>query len=331
MTYQEFCSSFLTRLTEKKALGVKPGEIQFYPEGLSDGDEGYDEQFVRETNLRYNQTESGVLIGDYVTVTKTKSEKLSQVSRFSLEELYDRQEEEGWDSVWRYVQGSIKAAGEMLETGVLEQMQNYELIRDKLLIRPIYFSDCRRELKEYVYERYGDVALVLYLTVYDGENGLGTIKVPRTTVDGWRLPRKRVWEDAMLNTYVTAPPRLYLDPMDCVGAPYEKGEFMSENSGIQMLSPERAPLLTTTRKLNGAIAMFYPGVKERLAKLSGGSYYVAFTSVHEACIHPAGSILPIRILRSLKHLNRTCGEEERLSQKVFFYNAENGSFKTVEF
>ena len=91
----------------------------------------------------------------------------------------------------------------MLETGVLEQMQNYELIRDKLLIRPIYFSDCRRELKEYVYERYGDVALVLYLTVYDGENGLGTIKVPRTTVDGWRLPRKRVWEDAMLNTYVT--------------------------------------------------------------------------------------------------------------------------------
>ena len=159
MTYQEFCSSFLTRLTEKKALGVKPGEIQFYPEGLSDGDEGYDERFVRETNLRYNQTESGVLIGDYVTVTKTKSEKLSQVSRFSLEELYDRQEEEGWDSVWRYVQGSIKAAGEMLETGVLEQMQNYELIRDKLLIRPIYFSDCRRELKEYVYERYGDVAL----------------------------------------------------------------------------------------------------------------------------------------------------------------------------
>lgn len=239
MTYQEFCSSFLTRLTEKKALGVKPGEIQFYPEGLSDGDEGYDERFVRETNLRYNQTESGVLIGDYVTVTKTKSEKLSQVSRFSLEELYDRQEEEGWDSVWRYVQGSIKAAGEMLETGVLEQMQNYELIRDKLLIRPIYFSDCRRELKEYVYERYGDVALVLYLTVYDGENGLGTIKVPRTTVDGWRLPRKRVWEDAMLNTYVTAPPRLYLDPMDCVGAPYGKGEFMSENSGIQMLSPER--------------------------------------------------------------------------------------------
>ena len=106
---------------------------------------------------------------------------------------------------------------------------------------------------------------------------------------------------------------------------------MSENSGIQMLSPERAPLLTTTRKLNGAIAMFYPGVKERLARLSGGSYYVAFTSVNEACIHPAGTILPIRILRSLKHLNRTCGEAERLSQKVFFYNAENGSFKTVEF
>ena len=331
MTYQEFCSSFLTQLTEKRELGVKPGEVQFYPEGLSEGDVRYDEQFVRETNLRYNQTESDVLIGDYVTVAKAKNEQMKQISRFSLEELYDRQVAEGWESVWKQVQDSLHAAGEMMETGVLEQMHNYEQIRDKLVIRPVCFNDCRRELREYVYERYGDVALVLYLTVYDGERGLGTVKVPRTTADGWKLPRKRVWEDAMLNTYVAAPPRLYLDPVDCIHAPYEKGEFMSENSAIQKLDPERAPLLTTTRKLNGAIAIFYPGVKERLARLSGGSYYVAFTSVNEACIHPAGTILPIRILRSLKHLNRTCGEAERLSQKVFFYDAEDGSFKTVEF
>ncbi|MEI3525752.1 MAG: hypothetical protein V8Q27_06170 [Eubacteriales bacterium] len=40
---------------------------------------------------------------------------------------------------------------------------------------------------------------------------------------------------------------------------------------------------------------------------------------------------PSGFWRSLKHLNRTCGEAERLSQKVFFYDAEDGSFKTVEF
>ena len=331
MTYREFCDRFLIQLSKKREWGVKSGEIQVYREGLSEGDEGYEEAFVRETNLRYYRTESGVLLGDYVTVTQNRGERLAQISRFSLEELYERQQEKGWDSVWQYVKGSLDTAREMAETGVLEQMRNYEAVRDRLQIRPLYFWDCRQELRQYVYERYGDVALVLYLTVYEGEKGLGTIKVPRATADSWKLPRKQIWEDAMRNTYAAAPPRLYVDPVDSIHAPCEKGMFMEADSEIQKLSPECAPLVTTTRRLNGAIAMFYPGVKERLAKLSGGSFYVAFTSVNEACIHPAGSVLPIRILRSLKHLNRTCGEEDRLSQKVFFYNEEDGSFRTVEF
>lgn len=48
MTYQEFCSSFLTQLTEKRELGVRPGRGSVDPEGLSEGDVRYDEQFVRD-------------------------------------------------------------------------------------------------------------------------------------------------------------------------------------------------------------------------------------------------------------------------------------------
>lgn len=215
--------------------------------------------------------------------------------------------------------------------GILEQMRSYEEIRERLLIRPLCYHDCRLDLKEYVYEKCGDIVLVLYLTVYEGDQGLGTIRVPRPVAEGWKLPRKCVWEEALRNTCEQAPPRLYVNPIDCVGGSLEKGDFMSENSGIQRIDPEETPLLTTTKRVNGAIAMFYPGVKERLALLTGGSFYVAFTSIHEACVHPAGSVPPIRILRSLKHLNRTCGVENRLSQKVFFYNQENGSFRAVEF
>lgn len=186
---------------------------------------------------------------------------------------------------------------------MLEQMKQYEQIKEKLLIRPMYFNSCRQELRQYVYKRYGDIALVLHVTVYDNEKGLGSVRVPRPTADAWKLSRKQVWEDAMQNTCVMDPPRLCREP---------------------------ELVLTTTRKRNGAIAMFYPGVKEQLARLSGGSYYVAFTSVHEAHIYPAGSVSLLRILRSLKHRNSTCGEKERLSRKVFLYNAEDGSFKPVD-
>ena len=51
-----------------------------------------------------------MLIGDYVTVAKAKNEQMKQISRFSLEELYDRQVEEGWESVWKQVQDSLHAA-----------------------------------------------------------------------------------------------------------------------------------------------------------------------------------------------------------------------------
>ena len=54
---------------------------------------------------------------------------------------------------------------------------------------------------------------------------------------------------------------------------------MALNSDIKSLSAHAVPTITTTSQMNGAIAMFYPGVKERLAELFGGDYYVAFTSV----------------------------------------------------
>ncbi|MEI3525753.1 MAG: hypothetical protein V8Q27_06175 [Eubacteriales bacterium] len=133
------------------------------------------------------------------------------------------------------------------------------------MIRPVCFNDGRRELREYVYERYGDVALVLYLTVYDGSGGWGQSRY--RDHGGWLEAAQKTGLGGRHAEYVCGrAAQLYLDPVDCIHAPYEKGEFMSENSAIQKLDPERAPLLTTTRKLNGAIAIFYPGVKERLAR-----------------------------------------------------------------
>ena len=43
--------------------------------------------------------------------------------------------------------------------------------------------------------------------------------------------------------------------------------------------------LSTTERTNGAVAVFLPGVAERLGKLLGSGFYMVFTSIHEVMIH----------------------------------------------
>ena len=38
--------------------------------------------------------------------------------------------------------------------------------------------------------------------------------------------------------------------------------------------------LSTSVRTNGAVAVFLPGVAQRLGKLIGGSFYMVFTSIH---------------------------------------------------
>ncbi len=192
------------------------------------------------------------------------------------------------------------------EMGVLEQMKSYEAIRKLLVLRPTYYNPRRQELRGYVYERYGDVALVLHLLIHAEERKPGMVKVPRQTADDWKVSRKHLMGEAIQNTRELAPPLVV------------PGAFEDEFR------------LTTRKKREGAIAFFYPGMKEELAALAGGSFYVAFLNTDEAAIYPAGSILPIRILRRLKKIS-SAGEAERLSRKVFFYDVEKKTFRAVEF
>ena len=140
---------------------------------------------------------------------------------------------------------------------------------------------------------------------------------------------KEVLDAALLNTYCMAQPRMYLSPFECINPPFERGAFMSFNSPITSLDKWSIPTVTTTKLTNGAIAMFYTGVKEKIAELYGDSYYVVFTSIHEARTHCRGVYPPRDILRSLKETNRVFPKEEMLSNKVYYYDRERGTFEAL--
>lgn len=332
MTYEEFRSEILRKLEEKKNdLGYE--QVKYYPDGFTSEDPG-ELSTIRNTNVKYHKMESDVLSGDFIILLVESQHH--QVCRFSVSDLYEEFTKGSWEAVWTIINSNLAGSRKYAKLGIMELMEEnkYEALREKLFIRPLNYNDHRYELKENVSRRIGDMALVLYVLANDERNGerhdVMSMKMPRLMMEKWGLPEEEVWDNALNNTYMMAPPRLYLNMMDTYNPPYHKGAFMALNSDIKSLSAHAVPTITTTSQMNGAIAMFYPGVKERLAELFGGDYYVAFTSVHDVRLHKKGSMSPRQILNSIKHVNKTFDPSEILSRKVYLYDTAAKELKQLE-
>lgn len=331
MTYEEFCGELMTKLENNKSLGYD--EVCFYRDGFTSEDPE-DLVMIRNTNIKYSKKESDVLIGDFVILDIANAHQ--QSCRFSCQYLYESFEEGSWELVWTIVNENIAQCRKCEQLGIMELIDknDYELLKEKIFIRPLNYNDHRYELKDNLYRRIGDIVLVLYMLANDEHIGeqhnVMSMKLPKAMASRWDLSEEELWENAMTNTYMMSPPRMYLNPMDAYKPPYHKGAFMALNSDIQSLSATAVPTITTTTQMNGAIAMFYPGVKERIAELFGDDYYVAFTSIHDVRLHKKGTMPPRTILGLIKDMNKTFDPTEVLSRKVYLYERGAAELKQLE-
>ena len=327
MEYKDFCSELKRGVLQNTSWNIKEEHYQFYADGFTSKDPDQLEM-IRNTNLKYHHKESDSLIGDYVILYADIKEAFC---RFSTLQLFEEYKKSGWDRVWSIVDDAIQTIHNTNIEEVLAKLENHEVAKEKLIIRPINYTDNRYELKKMIYKQYDDVALVLYTVMYDNkEMGLGTLKVQKHIFEKWGKDLEEVWEDALINSNIIAPPRMYMTPMECYQPSYTKGAFMAINSDITHIGKMQVPTITTTKQTNGAIAMFYPGVLERISELIGDSFYVVFTSIHEARVHHIDAISPRTILQSLKNVNKAFAQDEILSRKVFLYDKEKKSLAALE-
>ncbi len=329
--YREFCSQFdaFFRRNEKN-FGNGKGEIRyrFYPKGFTAVKEE-DARFIRDTNVRYYHQDSERLQGDFAVLEKDGEGGVKKMfCRFSAEKLYEDYRRFGWDIVKEAVYENLGYCNSE-EIGILDKLDDHEAVKGRLFLRPLSYNNFAWEAGGYIYRRVEDIALVLYVLIRDDEKGIDSAKLPKEMLKKWGMDADEVLDEAMLNTYCMAQPRIYLSPFECINPPFERGAFMSFNSLITALDKWSIPTVTTTKLTNGAIAMFYTGVKEKIAELYGDSYYVAFTSIHEARTHCRGAYPPRDILKSLKETNRVFPKEEMLSNKVYYYDREKGTFEAL--
>lgn len=331
MTYEEFKIQLYHSLLELET--AKEMEIGILERGVIYEDD-VAKRVIRTVTLSEEGREDTVLRMDLLYAVWDKGE-FDCMLYWPVRQFYERFKTEGWQSVLPELAAAISR--ENVRKGKLPtEKDTYIQQRANLILRALPFERRKEELGGCVYWTFGDIALVLYLLVYDDPENYLTLKLERSLADQWGKRDAVLLTGALLNCQLRMPPRLYY-AQDALRYYDEKGGvFMAGEEGVPMkilkwdeTQGRIGYRLTTTRRINGAIALFYPGVKERLCELLGGDFYVAFTSVHEAGIYPVRFKTLSDVKAELEHNNALLESRSFLTERVYRYVSVRGELMEV--
>ena len=304
-------------------------EVIFMEKG-SIGSDKQEENLIVNTNAKFFNSDSKVLMADFV-VLKFENGGMVRIEVAELEQRFNDSEGE-WGSIESLIISQTIAAVNLSAKiySTIEKLGSYEEFKENLIVRPINVDINRASLQGMLFKTVGDIALVIYGIASDGGEGLNTFKIPADALTMWDMKFDEVFDYAMKNTQRMAKAEMFLSLLD-TSDPCGAKDFMNEDVYLGMDKRKISPLITTSKRLNGAIAMFYPGAAERLAEIFGDGYLAAFTSIHECMIHRANDgIDPDTIRRSLADVSKHFGDEETLSLQAYRYNAETKSLEVIK-
>ena len=98
-------------------------------------------------------------------------------------------------------------------------------------------------------------------------------------------------------------------------------------SDFQLKKDAIGNCLSTVTRTNGAVAVFLPGVANRIGELLHGGFYMVFTSIHEVMIHSDVTANPDDLKEVLREtVEDTTPEEDFLTYNIYHYNPESRAF-----
>ncbi len=281
MTYEEFKKELYRNLQWRgKATG---GQVILLEKGSILLEEDM-VSLIQLVNLANLGKEDNVLREDALCVL-WKQRSPQGFLHWNVRELYERFRVEGWQGIWPDIMSKIKRTANRGND-----------ICNRLLMKPLSYQRYREELEESVYWRRGEIALALCLLVCDTGEELLTMRLNRDILRQQMGSDETILAMALMNTYAKMPPKIYFDKRI------------------------RAYRVTTYKRGNGAIALFYPGVKEHLSELVGGDYYVGFASVHEALVYPVFHNALSKLKSSIYHTGMMCEPREKLTDRIYRYS-----------
>ncbi len=208
---------------------------------------------------------------------------------------------------------------------VIKNLGDYESIRNRLTVKLRNYPSQMEDLEDGVFRHVGDIAQVLYVDCGEHQNVLSSFKVKTEMLKMWGMEASEVFDAALLNTYFLTPPRAYRWEKILMNPNYRGDNFMDLMSTDVLSIEEVGNCISTTKRTNGAVAAFLPGVLPRISALLDADLFLAFTSIHEVMVHAAGIVDPVNLREVLTSTIQECTPaEDFLSDNIYFYDKKEG-------
>ena len=288
-----------------------------------------DETSYEEEMICYKKAEEyPPTSGDRLLLKNRQKEGVYEVCALYVRDLYD-EFQNGW-SMENIIEEILKRLDTISRSECFEKSKNledYEKVKEDLFIRLLNVVKHRDELQNAIFRTVGDIALVLYARMGELDGCSTSIKIKQHMLQKWEKDEQTVFNDALLNTYFISPPRIYCWEKLIYNMSYEGENFMNLLFDLPLKKDTFGNCLSTSTRTNGAVAVFLPGVAQRLGYLLGGGFYMVFTSVHEVMIHSEENTDPRKLKEVLAEtIEETTPEEDFLTYYVYHYDPETGQF-----
>ena len=200
---------------------------------------------------------------------------------------------------------------------------NYESIKKNLFIRVCGVEGNREMLDRIPHKNVENLAITFHIMVNVGEEGMSSAAVTNNIMDSFGLTSEQLYEDALKNAPDLLPARV--DSMMNVMS----GLMDIDMDAVGIQDNPAMVVVTNSVGINGASALFYPGVMDQVGEKLHGSYYVLPSSIHEVIAVPVTHGSNYRDLERMVHeINiMTVAPEDRLSDNVYRYDTKTKVFE----
>ena len=199
----------------------------------------------------------------------------------------------------------------------LNELQNYEEMKDKLIVRLMNYENYKETLKETYFMKIGDIAAAICLADKKTTFILNKEVLDKyiDTVGSF----SKVFLNACENTRQLYPPKALSTPMDIIFGNF-KDPYTIKEINLDGL------MITNDKAFLGASSIFFPGLLKNISKkaANGNDLLIGFTSVHEVIIHEFRKDLgPEAIKEAVREVNDNLnnGTKNFLTNKIYEYYA----------
>ena len=273
-----------------------------------------------------------------LTVTREGDTLAPTINLNNLFDSYSKHPEHSITAVMQEVASVIQHTPETFDIG---RIMDYDRVKKNLFMR-LSAAEKNKDLLEHApHIRKEDLAITFHIMLDQSDKGTATTMINDNMMEAYGIDLDQLYQDALLNSPVICPAqienmgealsRMMIEDMKSAGAPPEVIQEM-EKDLKESNKDNPMTIITNDRLVDGASAIFYPGVMDLVGERMKGDYFILPSSVHETLVVPDDGRVSLQELTDMvKEVNMTqVNPEDQLNDQVYHYDTADHVFEKAE-